>query len=463
MASTFDDSIKLTQKQQEAYDALRKGKSIFLTGPAGTGKTALIHKFCNERSRGVAITSTTGTSALLMGGSTFYSYLGIGIGDGCVRWLVDKIEDNWFVHNRWKKLKVLVIDEISMMNPELFDKLNLVAQHVRKCKKPWGGIQLLLSGDFMQLPVVKSDKFTFEAETWKESIDETICLTENVRQDKDTIFKNILARCRLGEHTDADIDVLNSRVGTDVSVNGVTSTRLYSKNVNVDSQNESCLDQLAIENEDLEFHEYEMSVNKFQEKIPDWLVEKAIKDCIAPKYMQLCVGAQVMLLVNMYEDDPDNMNKQLVHSNGSRGVIIDIDEDEVPTVRFTDGDEREIHPHLFEIKNQDNKEKIDIILTQVPLKVAYAITIHKSQGLTLDCAEVDISDCFCPGQAYVALSRVKSLDGLSLKKKIRRNDIKCDQKCLKYYKVQMGEEEEDEDEEEKEEEEEVKLATRNFL
>jgi ATP-dependent exoDNAse (exonuclease V) alpha subunit len=99
------------------------------------------------------------------------------------------------------------------------------------------------------------------------------------------------------------------------------------------------------------------------------------------------------------------------------------------------------------------------------LKVAYAITIHKSQGLTLDCAEVDISDCFCPGQAYVALSRVKSLDGLSLKKKIRKSDIKCDQKCLKYYKVQMGEEEEDEDEEEKEEEEEeeVKLATRNFL
>ena len=463
MTSTFDENISLTAKQQEAYNAIKAGKSILLTGPAGTGKTHLIHKIGNDIGRGIAITSTTGTSALLLGGSTLFSHLGIGIGDGCVDWLVAKIKKRKYLMRRWRGLKILVIDEISMMNPDLFDKLNAVAQRLRKNSDPWGGIQLLLSGDFLQLPVVKSDKFTFEAETWNESLDTTICLTENVRQDKDTQYRDILARCRLGEHTDEDIAVLNSRIGKDVSKHGVTHTKLYSRNVDVDKENDAALDELMAENDDdddFEFHEYEMQVEKSDPNVPDYKVEKAIKNCIAPKYYQLCPGAQVMLLVNMYDGEGDE--KELVLSNGSRGVVTSIDEKHVPTVRFIQtGDERVIEEHLFEIKNEDNKTQVDFILTQTPLRVAYAITIHKSQGLTLDCAEVDIGSCFCAGQAYVALSRVKSLDGLRIKRRVRKGDIKADQKCLKYYRVQLGEEEAEEAE--AEEIKPVKIAKRMFL
>lgn len=461
MALTFDKNITLTEKQQEAYTKVRSGKSILLTGPAGTGKTHLITKI-RENFRGVAITSTTGTSALLLGGSTLFSYLGIGLGEGCVDWLVDKIKKRKYLMKRWKGMKVLVIDEISMMNPDLFDKLNAVAQRLRNNSRPWGGIQLLLSGDFLQLPVVKSEKFTFEAESWKESIDATICLTENVRQDKDVQYRDILARCRLQEHTDEDIAVLNSRIGKDVSKHGITHTKLYSRNIDVDKENEAALDEIACEHDDdadFEFHEYEMRVQKIVQDVPDWKVEKAIKNCIAPNYYMLCPGAQVMLLVNMYEGEGED--KTLVYSNGSRGVVISISRNHVPTVRFMDGGEREIEEHLFEIKNEEDKKQVDFILTQTPLRVAYAITIHKSQGLTLDCAEVDIANCFCPGQAYVALSRVKSLDGLRLKRRVRKGDIKADQKCLKYYRVQLGEE--DESDEEYEIEVEPKIAKRTFL
>jgi ATP-dependent DNA helicase PIF1 len=465
MASTFDENISLTAKQQDAYNAIKAGKSILLTGPAGTGKTHLITKVSNDIGKGIAITSTTGTSALLLGGSTLFSYLGIGLGDGCVDWLVDKIKKRKYLMRRWKGIKILVIDEISMMNPELFDKLNAVGQRLRKNSRPWGGIQLLLSGDFLQLPVVRSNKFTFEAETWNESLDTTICLTENVRQDKDTQYRDILARCRLGEHTDEDIAVLNSRIGKDVSKHGVTHTKLYSRNVDVDKENDAALDELAGEHDDddddFEFHEYDMRVQKIIQDVPDYKVEKAIKNCIAPKYYQLCPGAQVMLLINMY--DGEGEDKELVLSNGSRGVVTSIDEKHVPTVRFRlNGDERVIEEHLFEIKNEEDKTQVDFILTQTPLRVAYAITIHKSQGLTLDCAEVDIGSCFCAGQAYVALSRVKSLDGLRIKRRVRKGDIKADQKCLKYYRVQLGEEDES-DEEYEFETEPPKIAMRTFL
>jgi len=461
--STFDDAITLTAKQQEAYDALKKGKSVFLTGPAGTGKTALIHKFCNEHKRGVAITSTTGTSALLLGGTTLFSFLGIGLGDGCVDWLVCNIKKKKYIQRRWKGLKILVIDEVSMLNPELFDKLNRVAQRVRGCPKPWGGIQLLLSGDFMQLPVVKCDKFTFEAETWNESVDKTIVLDENVRQSGDTVYRDMLGRLRMGEPSVEDIERLNACVGKDVSRNGVTSTKLYSKNVDVDRQNEDALDDLAADaeerGEEIEFHEFEMRVTTMDPKVPDYQIEKAKKNCIAPSYMQLCPGAQVMLLVNRFEGEGED--RQLVLSNGSRGVVERITERHTPVVRFINGETREIEEHLFEITN-DNKQ-VDIILTQIPLRLAYAITIHKSQGLTLDCAEVDIGDCFCAGQAYVALSRVKSLEGLRLKRECRTADIKADPKCIQYYKVQSGEAEEVPVRETTDAEGGAKQAVRRFL
>ena len=426
--------IVLNQKQQIAYDALVDGHSVFLTGEAGTGKTEVIKKFRDDpgRTKKIALTSTTGTSALLMGGVTLHSYLGIGLGDGTEKWLAGVIMGKPYLMKRWKEIDILVIDEISMMDPALFDKLDKVGRIVRgtewivNTQKPWGGIQLLLCGDFLQLPVVGSAKFTFEAESWNESINKTVILTDNVRQQDDTIWRNILSEIRFGEISEDNEDILRERIGVNVGIDEIIPTKIFSHNAQVNRMNEDSLDKLAELNPDLEFVEYNMSVIKLVSKKVDDKVIKQLKDrANAPVELQLCIGAQVMFLIN---------NMELGLSNGSRGVVSGFSVDSgMPIVRFVNNVEITIEPHDFNITDSSGL-LIEFVLRQLPLKIAYAISIHKSQGITLDCAEVDIRSCFCAGQAYVALSRVKSLAGLSIIGGFDPNSIIADQKCVDFYK-----------------------------
>lgn len=425
-------NIILNKKQQLAYDALVAGKSVFLTGEAGTGKTEVIKKVRDnfENKRNVALTSTTGTSALLMGGVTLHSYLGIGLGEGTAKWLSDNIMKKKYLTKRWLEIDILVIDEISMLNPDLFDKLDKVARIVRgsqsskKASEPWGGIQLLLSGDFLQLPVVGSSKFTFEASSWNDSIGTTVILTENVRQQDDNLWKDILSEIRLGSISKSSEDVLNTRVDASVCSNGIIPTRIFSHNRQVDETNELSLDNLARENPELEFVEFNMSVVKLVSKrVDENAIEKMKERSVATIDIQLCVGAQVMLLVN---------NMELGLSNGSRGVVTGFSEEGFPVVRFINGVSMPIERHDFNITDSSGNV-IEFIIRQLPLKIAYAISIHKSQGITLDCAEVDIKSCFCCGQGYVALSRVKSLEGLSIIGGFDPSVICADQKCIDFY------------------------------
>lgn len=393
--------VKLNDKQNKAYSLMTQGKSIFLTGKAGSGKTKCLQMFIEtyKHSKNMGITSTTGISALLFGGTTLHSYLGIGLGTQSVDTLLEKIFKFGWLLKRWKSLEILIIDEVSMLSPELFDKLEELSRLVRHDERPFGGVQLILSGDFCQLPVVKSDKFCFESKKWNKCIQDTIYLTDIIRQT-DPEFQECLNNVRLGLTPKKTRILLKSRLNAKlVNEHGIKPTKLYSTNSSVEHINNKELDILA--ESDPDFYEYVMEID-VSSKVKPYVIEKNVKNCSALDKLQLCVGVQVMLIMNM---DIDN---GLV--NGSRGVVTRF-VDDIPIVKFLNGEERTIDYYTWEI--EENNRKV-MSITQIPLKIAYALTIHRSQGCSLDYAEVDLSNCFEYGQAYVALSRVRNIKGISI-------------------------------------------------
>lgn len=432
MAQEILEQSNLTDKQQEVLSHMIAGKNVFVTGPSGTGKTHIIKLFKQlyGRQKTIAMTSTTGISALLFGGTTLHSYLGIGLGTGSVDSMTAHILKKTYLKERWNRLDTLVIDEISMLSPELFDKLEAVACNVRRgrnkrmlnkeTEKAFGGIQLILSGDFLQLPVVKSDDFCFEAKTWDKCIDEMVHLTDIIRQ-KDIEFQTVLNELRFGIVSKKGKKILKSRIGAKLENElGIKPTCLLTTNASVDQINEKELDKLVTE--ETQFYQYDMDIYMYEfVKNKSYVIDKYRKNCIAPDTLQLCEGAQVMLVCNL------DIDSGLV--NGSRGVVIKFVE-ERPVVRFLNGLERIIDYHVWEVE-QDDKKLMQI--KQIPLKVAYAITVHKGQGNTLDYAEVDLGNIFTFGQAYVALSRVKSLEGLSIID-IDFNSIQAHPKAIEFYK-----------------------------
>lgn len=412
----------LSERQQYAYDLIMKGKNVFITSAAGGGKSYLI-KMIRERLKNrkkIAITSTTGTSAILIDGTTLHSYLGIGLGTSNVGTLYTTIKNNSFRLKKWIDVDILVIDEISMLSPTLFDKLETLARSFRENTEPFGGIQLILSGDFLQLPVVGEDSFCFEAESWNKCVDEIVYLNENFRQDDD-IFKKCLNEIRIGELSNETIDILKSRVNVKLENEyGILPTKIYSLNRDVEEENNTQIDKLVEKNENLEFYQYDMDYEILKKGVKN-IEEKLNKACNTPFILQLCIGAQVMLLYNM------DLENKLV--NGSRGVVVDFEND-LPRVKFLNG-------LIKTIDNQEwtLEENGDIILKwrQIPLKVAFAISAHKSQGVTIDYAEVDLKNIFENAQAYVALSRVRKLDGLSIKN-FNKLCIKAHPKAIAFYK-----------------------------
>lgn len=411
--------MKLLEKQQRAFDLMKSGKNIFLTGPAGTGKTSVIKKFVGDFrwERKIAITSTTGISALLIGGTTLHSYTGIGLGKGSVDSMVSKILSRGYLKKRWNEMEVLIIDEISMLSPELLDKLDQIAKAVRHTLRPFGNIQLVLSGDFLQLPCIDSpDKFCNEARCWEKCIDEVVYLTEIIRQN-DSTFQNCLNSIRIGKVPDDVATILKKRVGVKLDNEyGIKPTKLFPLNRAVDNLNHQELGELTT---DLYEYDLEISILKPTKNKAD-MIDKAKKYCIAPEKLQLCVGAQVMLLWNL------DLENQL--ANGSRGIVIDFIED-TPIVKFLNGVERIIDYHIWEIEENGVKT---MKLIQIPLKLAWAVSIHKSQGSSLDLAEMDLSNVFEYGQAYVALSRVKKLEGLSITG-LDIDKIKAHPKAVEFY------------------------------
>ncbi|GAG56485.1 unnamed protein product, partial [marine sediment metagenome] len=390
----------LNTRQKYAFNMMKQRKNIFLTGQGGTGKSYTLKVFinyCIKKGISYGITSTTGVSALLIRGTTLHSWSGILLGMEDKITLLERVRKRDKAYKRWLYTQVLVIDEISMMSPELLEKLDYIGKKIRKSLKPFGGIQLIFCGDFAQLPPVKSD-FCFKSAIWNLLVDKIIYLTENMRQTQE-IFKNLLAAVRMGNVTQETVDLLKTRVGAYIETpEGIVPTKLYSHRATVAKINHDSLVSLITQNNPIVTFSAKDNVKRkdgrmVDSRYRDQYLGRINKIFQATKTLELCVGAQVMLLFNL--------DLQAGLANGSRGVVIGF-KNGLPVVRFMNGVETPIDKASWSMKISDN---VVVSRKQTPLNLAWAITIHKCQGSTLDCAQMDLgATIFSYGQAYTALS-----------------------------------------------------------
>lgn len=388
-------------QQNEALKLLKMGKNVFLTGAAGSGKTYLLNKYIrylkNHKVR-VAVTASTGIAATHVQGTTIHAWSGIGVRDHVTQHDLEKLLKIPRIRSNYKKTSVLIIDEVSMLHAFQLDMVDTIARYIRNSVDVFGGIQLVLCGDFFQLPPVSSNpaletkQFAFAAEAWITGDFHVCYLHEQHRQSQDVLLTvlNDIRSGTAGEHTRVPL-----RTRYKKEPKGATkATKLYSRNINVDAINQRAL--LDIQAEEKTFH--------MQSQGFDALVDGLKKHCLAPEVLNLKIGAEVMFIKN----DPAGR-----YVNGTRCVVTGFDKTEEgwPIVKTYD---KKIILAAPEEWHYEDNGVIRATITQVPLRLAWAITIHKSQGMTLDAAEIDLGDAFEPGMGYVALSRVRSLNGLKL-------------------------------------------------
>ena len=415
----------LTPEQLNAFNYIDSKKNIFITSRgAGCGKTYLINKIIEKYSdfwdcknlKNIGITASTGVAAILIKGVTIHSWAGIGIGNRDKESLLKKVKANRRALKRWKSVQMLIIDEISLISSDIFDKLEFIARSIRETEKPFGGIQLILSGDWLQLPNVDNKGYAFESESWDKCIDNVVYLTKIIRQDNPT-FQRVLNQIRVGRITREVKKVLRSRVGVKLENEyGIIPTKLYSLNVNVEKINSKHLD-ILLKKSGRQKKEYLIKWTPKKQKYSNY--NNYLKQCRAPESLELCIGAQVMLLINK--------NNFLV--NGSRGIVTAFNSEGLPIVKFLNGIDEVIERVSWEAE-------VDNItvgsFNQLPLKLAYATTIHKSQGSTLDYVEIDLSKIFEISQGYVGLSRVQDLEKLSIVK-LDFHKFMVNRKALEFY------------------------------
>jgi len=420
----------LSLEQEYALQVFESGSNVFITGPAGTGKTCLIHQIiasAKNRGKDIRVCAMTGCAAILLGcnATTLHSWSGIRLGRGSAVEIMDFVLNNRYSLCNWIKTDILVIDEVSMLSMRIFDVLNLIGQEARSKKSPFGGIQLVFTGDFHQLPPVDTSEtpFCFESNDWYTAfpLSQHIELTTLFRQ-KDPVYKAILNNVRVGTLDSNDIQVLNQCLHREYKKednNGCVPTKLFATKHKVDLTNREMFD--ALEGVTYEFqciqksdcmsyldtgktisHESLLKCKRgMTPKAKEYELEYLMTNCPVDRILVLKKGANVMCTSNL------DVNNGIC--NGSIGIIEEF-EGSLPRVLFSNGVRR-----LMDVKYWQSEEYPVIAVGQIPLRLAWAMTIHKIQGATLSMAEIDVgSKIFEYGQTYVALSRVQSLEGLYL-------------------------------------------------
>jgi ATP-dependent DNA helicase PIF1 len=436
----YDDN--LSDSQKKALELFKEGRNLLVLGAGGCGKSFLIKTMeeyikTSHKNKKMYLCSTTGISAYNIGGMTIHSFMGIGTGDMPIENLIKKVRRKKMYRDRIMNTDILVIDEVSMLSGELFEKLHLICQNIRKSNLFFGGIQVIFTGDFLQLlPVFNKNKDLYKELDERLIIesplfgqmfnkDNIVILQENFRQQNDKTFINLLLKIRDGSFMDEEINLLNSRHNLPNNIN--EHVHLVSSNRKAQIINETQLNKLktpkvryvssySSSGKDSDIKELLTNELKFQ------LNQKGINDLTLKK------GARVMLIKNI------DVSIGLV--NGALGTIVDFIPDpstshDIPIVKFdTTNSKHPISVVSWELEIDGCKG----MAYQIPLMLAYSVTIHKSQSLTLDSAILDLEDCFCDHQIYVALSRLKSLNGLYLKS-FNKNKISVNTKMRDFLET----------------------------
>ena len=381
--------------QEQALQILKTGANVFLTGEPGSGKTHTINTYIGWlRERGIepAITASTGIAATHVGGMTIHAWSGIGIKRDLSDWDLEALLEREPLVRRVRLAHVLIIDEVSMLNAHTLGMVDSAVRTLRGSERPFGGLQIIFVGDFFQLPPVskgEQSKVAFESPAWDEANTLYCYLNEQHRQE-DGVFLELLASLRAGTLTDSHKDALRSRA--EYPEEGDLSTRLYPHNADVDRINEEALSKI----------EGEAKIFEMRSEGGKALVESLKRGCLSPETLTLKDGAAVMFTRNNFEHG---------YVNGTLGTVTGFSESGFPLVRTREGATIEASPEEWRI---DDRTRTLAKIVQVPLRLAWAITVHKSQGMSLDSAVMDLSAAFEYGQGYVALSRVRSLAGLYL-------------------------------------------------
>lgn len=426
--STKKASIVEYDKEDETYlkilTLLKNGENVFLTGFAGTGKSYILNKLKEYFKKKLTITSTTGIAAVNVKGQTLHSWAGVGLCRNTVYNTVEKIKKRPTQYRQIMNCKILAVDEISMLNIEAFEYINEVLREVRECNDPFGGIQVIFIGDFFQLPPVEKEgeirHYCFDSPVWDKLDLKNVVLKKNYRQNEEN-FITALAHMRENCLEVEDIKLLKTRCveNEDTDILHIFSTNEEANRYNFAKFNMIDEPVKLFYAEDGVYRGSKLVTEGFTES-ENYILEIFSKNCRAEKEIALKLGARVMLLVNM------DFNKGLI--NGACGVIQGFNQDTI-SIKFDNGIVSNIPKHKFEYYYN---ERVVAERMQYPLKLAYGITIHKSQGMTLDRLVVDCARIFERGQSYVAMSRVKTLEGLYLKN-FEPEKVLVDNRVAEFY------------------------------